>query len=390
MENPFVCLGVVYCPLSNSKNEILVQLFQKPKTYWACLTPHEHGVAVHIPKVNMPVGYIPFPLSSIFLEKLNSPTKYGPLGGYQPGQIPTPDLFVECLLRVECKPMATINLAITIFVRESNIGNFLNQFIKSHIFPQAPKNYQPSQHLGCKLAALPQNLISSDRIINKSFDPNLLTIPSGCDLHLVYPPQEIIKTKLLPHQAQGLSFMIERESPHSMSAQSLWTKSQTGDWHLWESKINRTYIGFSNSTCVPENPLGSILADEMGLGKSLQAISLIATSLRLAKEFSTKILLSEKEFPHSHATLIVCPAQLINNWSEEILKHVHKGSMQHLKYHGPQRHMISNTSMESANIIITSYEIVRAEFNQIQISGSSDNSLIFSRFWFRVVLDEAQ
>ncbi|EFP89907.1 uncharacterized protein PGTG_16195 [Puccinia graminis f. sp. tritici CRL 75-36-700-3] len=128
----------------------------------------------------------------------------------------------------------------------------------------------------------------------------------------------------------------------------------------------------------------------MGLGKSLQAISLIATSLKLAKEFSTKILLSEKEFSHSHATLIVCPARLINNWSEEILQHVHKGSMQHLKYHGPQRHMISNTSMESANIIITSYEIVRAEFNQIQSSGSSGNSLIFSRFWFRVVLDEAQ
>ncbi|KAA1083307.1 hypothetical protein PGTUg99_026271 [Puccinia graminis f. sp. tritici] len=63
--------------------------------------------------------------------------------------------------------------------------------------------------------------------------------------------------------------------------------------------------------------------------------------------------------------------------------------MRHLKYHGPQRHMISNTSMESANTIITSYEIVRAEFNQIQSSGSSGNSLIFSRFWFRVVLDEA-
>ena len=56
---------------------------------------------------------------------------------------------------------------------------------------------------------------------------------------------------------------------------------------------------------VEELGFGGILADDMGLGKTLQIISL---------------LMDAKKNGRLKKALIVCPASLVYNWSEEIFK----------------------------------------------------------------------
>ena len=53
---------------------------------------------------------------------------------------------------------------------------------------------------------------------------------------------------------------------------------------------------------------GSILADEMGLGKTITTIALL---------YCLHLTLKKKGLPVG-ATLIICPATLINQWSDEM------------------------------------------------------------------------
>jgi SNF2 family DNA or RNA helicase len=307
----------------------------------------------------MKVGSIPFPLNTILAPQMGKISQFGTVGGYKSyPQTTIPNIFIEAVLKVENKPIAPTNLGVTLFAQEINLGSIFQLFMQSNIFPHKPDNYQPSDHLGIQLANL-SNLLTSlpqpENLSNTNFDQQLLTIPSGCDLLPVYPPREIIKSTLLPHQAQGLAFMLDQESLTSISSQSLWEKTTTPAWYLWQSKISGTQIGFSNAEDLPETALGSILADDMGLGKSLQAISLIACTLHESINFSIKNpTIHPQPTTASHATLLIFPERLVNNWSDEIIKHVSHGSIQFVKYHGRQRHLIPQTSFNSSSIIITS------------------------------------
>ncbi|KAA1113102.1 hypothetical protein PGT21_020900 [Puccinia graminis f. sp. tritici] len=391
MQNSYQCLGVVYSPLAHPSSQTATELLQRKKDYWASLEPCNQEILVHIQGFPTHVGQIPFPLNSVLLNHLTNSTGLGPLGGLQRETSSHSSLSVETVLRVDPSPPATFSLALTIFIQENMIHPICSSFIKYNIFPQTPRDYQPNHHLGIPLLKLPPNLIPPIEEVPAgiNFDPQLLTIPSGCDLSHIYAPHEIIRSALLPHQAQGLSFILDRENPKSMSAQSLWIQKQTNEWYLWENKVNGTQLGFSDSKSFPETPLGSILADDMGLGKSLQAICLIACTLDEAKEYSSNTTKSSEEMNKSHATLIICPARLLTNWSQEIQKHVVENTMKFSKYHGTQRHSTVNELISSVDVIITTYEIVRAEFQECKNHSPQNKSLIFSQLWFRIILDEA-
>ncbi|KAL5366285.1 SNF2 family N-terminal domain-containing protein [Aspergillus floccosus] len=118
---------------------------------------------------------------------------------------------------------------------------------------------------------------------------------------------------------------------------------------------------------------GGILADEMGLGKTIQALSLIALRGTHGME--------------RHATLVITPAGLLEQWKREIEQALNRGGEKYKVYilHGgnTKRHF---RDLNSYDIVLTTYGTVSAELprrdHNLPILGPG-------RKWYRVILDEA-
>ncbi len=87
------------------------------------------------------------------------------------------------------------------------------------------------------------------------------------------------------------------------------------------------------------NELGGVLADEMGLGKTLEALALFA-ALRCA------------DSPIRGASLVVCPASLVENWRREAARFTPE--LRVVVHHGEARHG-SAAEFARADLVITSY-----------------------------------
>lgn len=127
---------------------------------------------------------------------------------------------------------------------------------------------------------------------------------------------------------------------------------------------------------------GGILADDMGLGKTVQALSLI--------------VVRPGSIVERHATLIIAPAGLVQQWKESIKRLLNPGIYQRRVYvhHGSKR-LVSFAHLHDHDIVITTYGTVAAEWQRKQSihHGSLSRSepiLGSSSRWHRVILDEAQ
>ncbi|MBZ5857506.1 DEAD/DEAH box helicase [Flavihumibacter profundi] len=124
--------------------------------------------------------------------------------------------------------------------------------------------------------------------------------------------------------------------------------------------------GFEWLCLLSEIDAGACLADDMGLGKTLQTICFLAW---LAQ--STRRVL-----PGGWTgSLIVCPASLLHNWRAEFEKFAPE--MGSYVYHGSSRDM-DGFYASGAQVLITSYGTLRADFGQLQ-----------SISWQAVILDES-
>lgn len=112
-----------------------------------------------------------------------------------------------------------------------------------------------------------------------------------------------------------------------------------------------------------QHNLGGILADEMGLGKTLQALALLSV---LKKSNPSK----------QQASLIVCPASLVENWRREAIKFTPE--LKAFANHGSNR-LKSIDQVGGYDLVITSYgTLIR-------------DKKLFSEYEFRcVIADEAQ
>lgn len=117
---------------------------------------------------------------------------------------------------------------------------------------------------------------------------------------------------------------------------------------------------------------GGFLLNEAGTGKTICCISLVIKNLQKQQK-----------------TLIVCPAGLIQNWENEILKHTNIDYTQIIKYTGKNRTNIVEVFNKHSEqyFFITSYSIVSREFDN-QNNKFKDNS-IFNEKFSRIILDEA-
>ena len=116
--------------------------------------------------------------------------------------------------------------------------------------------------------------------------------------------------------------------------------------------------------------LGGVLADDMGLGKTLQALALLAV-LRDAKPQSP-----EAKRQAGEASLVVCPASLMENWRREAARFT--PDFRIVVHHGEGR-PDSTVAFSGTDLVITSYgTLVR------------DQALLASVEFACVIGDEAQ
>ncbi|THH31546.1 hypothetical protein EUX98_g2662 [Antrodiella citrinella] len=119
--------------------------------------------------------------------------------------------------------------------------------------------------------------------------------------------------------------------------------------------------------------LHGILCDDMGLGKTLQSICILASKqYERAKRYKETRSPDSKHLP----SLIVCPPTLTGHWYYEILKYT--DNLRPIMYTGNSRERCKIlTKLKSYDVVVTSYEVVRNDINQLQ-----------DMHWHYCILDE--
>ncbi|CAK3894909.1 ATP-dependent helicase [Lecanosticta acicola] len=170
---------------------------------------------------------------------------------------------------------------------------------------------------------------------------------------------EGLAVKLLPHQVEGVSWMIDKE------------------------------IGMKKTKGVL--PHGGILADDMGLGKTVQSVALILTNPRPApdaKPEHPKQKLPGKEV--GKGTLVVAPLALIKQWESEIKTKVAKShALKVLVHHGPSRSKRAE-DLKKYDVVITTYQTLTSEHagSNMNVPGGARIGCM-GVHWYRLMLDEA-
>lgn len=168
---------------------------------------------------------------------------------------------------------------------------------------------------------------------------------------------EGLKVKLLPHQVDGVSWMIEKE---------------TG-MHNKRAKL----------------PKGGILADDMGLGKTVQSIALILSNPRPDKGVEPENKKNKISDSTGKGTLVVAPLALIKQWEAEISSKVTKShALKVLVHHGPNRTK-SADKLKQYDIVITTYNILASEHASCGDGPDGLKKGCFAVNWYRTMLDEA-
>lgn len=184
----------------------------------------------------------------------------------------------------------------------------------------------------------------------KDFATSLQGCPGG-DQEFAQP--EGVKTPLLPHQRQGLAWMLWRET---------------------------------------QAPPGGILADGMGLGKTLTMLALIQQQRRASREGKRKGTPAPPNGEEStqavecSGTLVVCPLSLLHQWEGEVTAHLSEPWSVHL-YHGKGRGL-RHDELLRYDLVITTYDTLSNEWARATAARMGVAPL-FHLCWERVVLDEA-
>ncbi|TRX98329.1 hypothetical protein FHL15_000974 [Xylaria flabelliformis] len=227
-------------------------------------------------------------------------------------------------------------------------------------------------------------------------------------------PHPRVQTELLRHQKQGLYFMTTKEQPRVFALNG---KTPDSFWQLQHGphgqRLYRNVITGHVYERRPPETFGGILADMMGLGKTLSILSLVATTLDQAEDWSRKEPIQPQAPPpkkkgessrqfnvpapaplqltplkqNGRATLLVCPLSTITNWEEQIKLHLKPGQMKYYIYHGSNR--IKDASLlADYDMVLTTYGSVASEVTA-RSKGKPGRWPLEEIGWFRIVLDEA-
>ncbi|KAH8753050.1 SNF2 family N-terminal domain-containing protein, partial [Diaporthe sp. PMI_573] len=181
-----------------------------------------------------------------------------------------------------------------------------------------------------------------------------------------------LRTCLKSHQMRGLTFMLRREQGWQLDIENGNVWSMTVDDTGNTAYLNN--IDYSQHYARPHSFCGGIIADDMGLGKTLSMIALIAQDT-IAHPEPRRV---------RKTTLVVVPPSLLSNWETELRERTLPGRLSWFLYHGPSR-ITRSYSFSDFDVVLTTYSTLAREWIS---KGARTN--VFTHYWHRVILDEAQ
>ena len=224
-----------------------------------------------------------------------------------------------------------------------------------------------------------------------TLDEPVLVLPSGTWLHLDRP--ELTRLRELITEARGL---VDRDATDSVKI----NRFQTSWWdelaaigvvehqsQRWADSVSRMRSLGAPEPVVPSprlaatlrgyqqegldwlaflhrNGLGGILADDMGLGKTVQTLALFLHVL--------------DQDPDARF-LVIAPTSVVENWHREATQFAPDVSVATVRQTAARRGGDLATAVGDARIVVTSYALLRLEFDDYQAMD-----------WEMLVLDEAQ
>ncbi|KAF5716210.1 alpha-1 6-mannosyltransferase subunit [Fusarium mundagurra] len=190
-----------------------------------------------------------------------------------------------------------------------------------------------------------------------------------------------IRTPLKPHQKQALTFLLQRECGWA------WDGCRPDIWEVRDNGHESYFYNTVSGAVQVEQPpqfYGGIVADPMGLGKTLSMIALVACDVR-AEDIEPSSLPGVDIEVSSGKTLIIVPAPLMGSWEEQLQRHCFPNSLPWRCHHNQSRLRVAS-DLDQVAIVLTTYHTVMTEWKK---GKETDQSIIFTTKWKRVILDEA-
>ncbi|KAK7378026.1 hypothetical protein VNO80_03462 [Phaseolus coccineus] len=204
-------------------------------------------------------------------------------------------------------------------------------------------------------------------------------------IDILEPPRSIIRTELLPHQKEGLAWLVRKEKADDLPP-------------FWEENDGMfVNILTDYQTNIRPDPLrGGVVADGMGLGKTLTLLSLIAFDKRSQMGVSKKWRTDRKSVSlekrrrnegecsigsgvRTNATLVVCPPSVMSAWITQLEDHTVPGGLTTYMYYG-ERRTRDTEELKKYDLVLTTYSTLSNDSEEMPAKGME---------WRRIILDEA-